>query len=209
MDLRIVTGYLVTFSVLIPITAGVIRFSFLNRALKFFILYLVIGFLKDASEPIINNSLINQITFNLYSLFEFLFLVWFLMQLSAVSKVKTIYRYILLVLIPFWMYAHYRAAGSLNITTYSALFDSVSAIVISFIAAFELLELTKKGINLTQQYAFWFVTGIFFYFFCCNFLFGFLEMDFLRSIWFLHNIICIITYLVITKGFLCVREKVN
>jgi hypothetical protein len=205
-DFRRVLENISTYAILIPIIAGFITYRFSSRGIKFLLFFLIWGFVVDVPRNYIENKEFNVWAYNFYSLTEIIFMLWFLLKHSSGILLIKFIKGLLPVMFLFWVTCIFLLQPHNSEIDYSALFDSTSAFIISFIAAFSLLEITKHSESLVILPAFWFLTGIFFYFFCANFIFGFLQTDFLNQIWFLHNIINIITYLIYTKAFLTIGK---
>ncbi len=205
MDFNLFIRYASSFAILIPVITGLWNYRRQGVNSKYFIYFLLAGFIADQLHPPIVGDFARVWVFNLYVLFEVVFLIWFIRRISKNIEAEKFYRAGIYIMIGFWLAAHFIFRKEIH--GFSSIFSSATAIIISCIAAYELLRITQREENLAALPEFWFLTGIFFYFFCANFLFGFLQSEILTKIWFLHNIINIITYLIYTKGFLCIRSK--
>jgi hypothetical protein len=76
-------------------------------------------------------------------------------------------------------------------------------VFISVLAGFALLYLTEDSKNMLRISTFWILTGFFFYCFCTFFIFvlkTIIRSEFASELWFLHDIINIITYGIYSRG---------
>lgn len=195
-----------TFTTLIPIGAGVLRYKTAGTIFRLFLLFLVYGFLTDffvwqlmeVSRPA------SFFLFIVFSLAEALFLLWFVKVINATPVITKICNILSVCMIPFWICAHYVFHNS---EQYSALFDTSYLIIISILSAYTLLKLAEEKSDLQKLPVFWFMLGIFFYCFTTFFLSGFLESALLQKIWFIHNLINLMVYIVFTIGFLTISKS--
>jgi hypothetical protein len=177
------------------------------RPIRAFLLFLVLGFIVDLVNTQVEERDIRRVIVNCYSLLEALFYAWFLYQLKINKAITNVSFYYLILVFPFWFVCHFVLKQSL--TSLSAIFETVNASTLVFIAAFSILKLAERGSSNVSNAIFWILVGIFFYFFCANLIYGFIEAYFMNSIWFIHNAINILTYLIFTKNFLTLRQQIN
>ena len=166
---------------------------------RLFNLFLIYGFVADVLVGLIlKPELLSYVIFKSYSLLEALFLFWFLKHTSSSFYIKKISHIFLLITLPVWIFTNYFLIES---TQLSNLFDPYYEISSAFLAGFSLLKLSENEYHLTRLPLFWFLVGIFIYCFCTFFISGFLSSRILEKIWFIHNIIAILTYILFSIGF--------
>ncbi len=199
-----IIAILSTYTVLLPVAAGFFVYSKLRQWYRYLLFFLIFGFSVDLFCTFIDDS--NHV-FNFYRLAEGLFYASFLYHLSDYKHSKIIFISVFTSLILVYGITHAIVLENYDLRKLNAAFDMFSSIVLSFCAAAVMLQLTQRVEKLTKEPAFWFTTSIFIYFFCTNFLFSLIEnRELLFKIWFLHNLINIITYLIDMKGFLSVKR---
>jgi len=194
-----------TYAILIPILTGLIVYRSSSKEIKFLLFFLIWGFIVDSPRDYILNQRFNIWAYNIYAFTETMFMLWFLEKCSN-KWLSDIIKVLFIIMFLLWFAYYFVFVFQIFELNYNDLFDSISAIIISSISAVCLLEMTKRSERITILPAFWFLSGIFFYFFCANFIFGFLQTDFVKQIWFIHNIINILTYFIFTKAFLVVGK---
>ncbi|MBL0103727.1 MAG: hypothetical protein IPP51_08210 [Bacteroidetes bacterium] len=205
MDLYHLFGYLSTFSTVIPIVFGLIAFRYSLPRHKYFLFFLLLGFLVDCSKPFIHNSQYGQYIYLVYALIEPLFLFWYLGRVlgSEKEKIKSVTRIILIAVFSLWLITLYIVQS--KEIKYNPPFDMIVSLGLSVNCVIVLLKMSRDSGELLKQGDFWFVSGIFFYFFCANFIFGLMDTGLLKQIWFIQNIIGIIGYAILARGFWLVR----
>ncbi len=198
---------LATFTTLMPIVAGLLRYKTAGKIFRLFLYFLVYGFLTDVLVwQLMDVS--RDASFYLFILFplaEALFLLWFMKATNTSPVITKICNILMVLMIPFWICVHFifNSGEQLN-----AVFDTSYEIIISILSAYSLLKLAESQTELKKLPIFWFQLGIFIYCFTTFFLSGFLGTDLLQRIWFMHNLINLIVYLLFTKAFLTIsREK--
>ncbi len=145
--------------------------------------------------------------FNIYSLIEALFFYWFVFQSTPSHSIKLISKALLIITPTYWL-AFVLLFPSLFPTndTSSQIFDTSYEISVAFLAGFVLLEMVERIDSITTRSDFWILLGMFFYCFCTFFIMGFLNTFFSQNIWFLNNIINIITYAFYSIGLWNLRK---
>jgi hypothetical protein len=198
-------GYLATYSLLVPILVGMIKFRMAALHQKIFLFYLLYGFLSDASRPFIDSEIVSRWMYHIFSLVEIIFLAWYMREVTS----NLILRKILLIAMPLilisWISVRFYFAKDSH--AYSPVFDSVTAIFISSFAAIILLGMTQQNSGLKNQPDFWFLTGTFVYFFCANFIFSLLGTEIINRVWFIHNLLNVLVYCLFTIGFVSISDN--
>ncbi len=197
---------LATFTTLIPIGAGLLRYKTAGKIFRLFLYFLIFGFLTDLlvwqlMEVSRNASFY---LFIFFPLAEALFLLWFIKVTNASPIISKICNILFIFMIPFWLCDHFvfNTGEELN-----AVFDTSYEIIISILSAYSLLKLAETETELKKMPIFWFQLGIFIYCFTTFFLSGFLGTSIMQSIWFIHNLINLIVYLLFTKAFLSISKE--
>jgi len=85
--------------------------------------------------------------------------------------------------------------------------DAASSLMLVVLAAYQLLQLTKRDEPVFRQSNFWILIGIFAYFMCCSFIFSFMTASFRSQIWFLHSIFFVIKSILFCIGFILIRKN--
>lgn len=199
-------GYLSTYCTLIPLAAGFSRFKYLVMRHRFFLFYILFGFLIDVLKPAIPNDDIKKWMYHIYVLVETIFLIWFMGQISGGKRFQKILNASIFFFIAFWLISRFVIAE--QPTDYTPVFDMLCAIYISCIAAIILINMAQQFDTIIREPDFWFLTGTFIYFFCANFIFGLLGTDIYRKIWFIVNCLNVVAYLIFTWAFLLIKRPV-
>lgn len=189
----------------IPVIAGIIVFKNAKTKYRLFLFYLLLGFLIDLPKAFITSDHLLRWMNNIYSLIETPLLLWFIGQCISNKTIKAYVFPAMLLTVIFWFYCHFIHESS--VLNYSMLLDVTTSVLISAAAAYALLLMTQEETNITALPDFWFMAGLFFYFFIAGFLFSFLESELLKKIWFIHNILSMLAFLVFVKAFLTVNKK--
>ena len=104
--------------------------------------------------------------------------------------------------IPAWLISYLEDTEK-HMATFSTAYDILAA----FLCGYVLLKMGEKAIVLTKEPTFWIFLGVFIYCFCTFFITSLIETELRQKIWFIHNIINLISYLVIAKGFLTISPS--
>lgn len=196
-------GLIATFTTLIPIFIGIIRYKTAVKPLRLFLFFLIYGFFTDLIvSPLIQLSLSPKyFLFILYSLIESAFLFWFIGYSNSYSLVKRISFSLAIAMIPFWFITEIVLSPWLDP---SPIFDTAYQILISILSAYSLLKLAEEKIELQKLPMFWFMLGIFFYCFTTFFISIFIGEEIRNKIWFMRNLINLLLYAIFTIGFLTI-----
>ena len=193
-------GYLSTYTTLIPLAAGFSRFNRLIQRHRFFLFYILYGFLSDVFKPSMGSEEMKKWMYHVFVLVETTFLIWFMSQVTEKIILKKILVASIFFFIAFWFITRFFIAA--ESTAYSPMFDMLCAVYISSMAAILLINMAQRHDEILTEPDFWFLTGTFIYFFCANFIFGLLGTDIYQKIWFIVNCLNVISYLIFTKAFL-------
>ena len=199
-----------TFSILIPILfclRAVMRKA--EKHLQLFLLFLIFGFITDlfgwisykASVDGMMLSIIDML-YQVYPVVEAICFFWVIGYFSNRKLIQAISKYSLWLTIPAWLIVKLLIGDQVRIAEINVdVFPAIYRIVCSFLSSFVLLELIEDGESkLIQQYQFWILSAILFYCFSTFFVL-FLGKEYGEKLWYLHNVMNIITYLFYTIGF--------
>ncbi|MEO5572739.1 MAG: hypothetical protein ABIT08_11435 [Bacteroidia bacterium] len=189
----------------VPVIAGIVFYKKEKTKYRLFMFYLLYGFLTDTVKPFLTSDVMNRIINHIYSLIETPFLLWFIGQGITNKKIKALVLPAMILSVLLWFYCHF--IHETSALKFSALYDNVSCLLVAAAAAYSLLIMTHDETNIAALPDFWFLTGIFFYFFIAGFLFNFIESDLLKRVWFIHNIISILSLLILTKAFFVIGKQ--
>jgi hypothetical protein len=192
-----------TLSVLLPFLIGIWKFSKYNYLVKMFVAFLGIGFLTDVSGWYLflqQDASTNMLIRTGYDLIESCFLLWFTSQFITLKKLKLIISKSWIIVIPAWLI-------SIQFPKGIEIFETTSQMIVSFISSFCILQIIEKQGTDKHFVSFVLLIGIFFYCFCTFFFQSLLTTQIGLKIWFLHNIINIITNLIYFWGF--TKERVS
>ncbi len=202
-----------TFYALIPLAIAAMVMHKANNAYRLFALFLLISFASDFTGFCLyklNPELFYSIKDFKYAVYSFFDAVFPLIFLWMINKNKKSFQRLIAFAIAFiiflWCIEYLFQNPKFS---QSVLFDFSYCILNSFIAAYCLLQLAEEANALTQSENFWFLSGIFFYFFCANFMMSLLKTKTGNDLWVLHNSIALISYALFTKAFLVLRKSLS
>lgn len=201
-----------TFAALIPLLIGLIGFKYFDKQSKFFYFFIVFNFINDLSGYLIYTYVTNQKDwFNIQDAFYILIesCLCLLFLAATYTKTNKLYKPILwgvILLTILWIQQFIINENKFN---QSILFDSVRSLMISILSAYGLLLWVEKGEAVKTMHPFWFLAGLFFYFFCGTFLFLFFESAITKVIKPANSIINILAYLSFAIGFLSLNRSVR
>lgn len=202
-----------TYAALLPFLAGVYVFHKAESTYRVFVLFVLYGFLTDFSVWKLNDTKFDEIArsvFYVYCLVESLFFTWFLQKTSnhlMLTRGITICYYLFPIM---WFFMHVSLSTFIWIEVndiFNSQFITVFEITIAVFAAYSIIDLFKKKEKSVLLPQFWFNTGIFIYCFGTFAISSFLQTAQQDKVWYVHNIVNIITYLLFTCGFLIITRK--
>ncbi len=182
------------FSVVIPLSCGVIKFSTLNKELRVLFLYIIISVLAETTSVVLRNNQISNTTIqNLYTVFECSFITYiYILRFDtekARLRIKSFYIiFIVLALIKFGLEGNIRIADNF-VSTYESCFF----IVLSWAYFYKVIK--EKNIEKLNQFYFaWVNSAVLIYFSMAFFSFlfnkfaGQLEMSLYQLVYTPHLI---------------------
>jgi len=193
------------YSGLIPIFLGLVGYKSSNFHLKAFLFYLIYGCVVDIASDYIYfpNFLFNSFTF-----IQVLFYTWFLYQVFKQKKLRTAYISLTIFWCLFYLFCHIILLNDWRFIKLCSSFDTIAAIITSFIAAAALVNLVKDELELTNNPVFWFTVAIFIYTFCTYFIFSFVSDIAIREkLWWIHNLANISAYILYAYGYWLIIKK--
>lgn len=191
----------------IPLVIFLYKYRSLEKAHKYFGLFLFWGFLHDLKGLTIDNSQLKDYFYVFYVLTEIAFYGWFLFNLAKDFNISDkLKKSFFILLVPFWVASHFILEDPGDGDIYSGLFDGITACFISSLAAFLIFKYTQKNIDLFKLPEFWFLSGMFFYFFCSIFIFGIMSKEVAQKAWLIHRIINLSTMICYAVAFLVVPK---
>ncbi len=194
-------------SIIIPIAVGIMQFKPASRLERSVLLFLCFGFLVDASMQLHYSVDTREKVVAAYSLAECLFFYFMLFELFEMQNFKKTIKllgvvFFILWFCSFYMFAHVNYFFDLS----AKLFDMLYYMVISFLSSFLLLKMIEKN-NPYITSSFWFVLALFTYCFTTFFIAAFIRDDLAEKVWWLHDVMNIIAYLLFTKAFLSIKKQ--
>lgn len=199
-----------TFYPLLPLFIAASIFKKMELAYRVFAAFIMASCLADLAGFFINYNTptydhLKELKYALYSLFDAmlpLLFLWVINNKRPKLRKRIAVNAIILLLI--WCYGYLYNNPKLES---SNLFDFSYCIVNSILAANGLLLLAEEAGELKHLQDFWFLSGLFFYFFCANFMMALISTTIGKELWVLHNIVALISYGLFTKGFLVLRKS--
>jgi hypothetical protein len=186
-----------TFSVLLPILSGIGFGMHRHRPYPLFLVFLFFGFLIDLTGwymYITDNAQGNWIFRYTYGLVEPLFYFWWIGYFSTSSVVVRATRIFMILSFLFWVL----------IIFYQPAFSSYyifTEVCLAFFAGFLVLEIVEGKKEKSLPLSFWIAFGIFFYNLCTFFVKGLININIAGELWFIQNVVNIITNLIFALGF--------
>lgn len=197
-----------TFLILIPIAVGILNFNKTNELHQFFVFFLCYGFATDFAI-LLKANVFTQMNYAVYPIVEVVFYLFYIKRSSLRISVNKWFAPLILICIVTGMWMIFKSAPYIlshqekeNFLWAKTLSNSLYAIILSSLAADSILSLTKNRKSLVEICEFWFLLGIFQYFFCSQLIFNLIFTKVLHSIWNISIVFNILTYLIFTIGFL-------
>ena len=199
-------GIISTYSGLIPLIAGIIVFKRVGISFRLLLFLLLYGFLTDSFVGYLYNAgeiNFSRFLFNIYSPVEAVFFSLFFYKTDCFKIIRQIAFSGIFIwpLIWFFLDIDLKTLHWVD-TPYNGTFVSAYEIVIASLSTACILHLTTTGEILFKSPLFWSFLGIFIYCFCTFFINALVQTNVMNEIWFLHNIINIITCLIFIIAFL-------
>jgi hypothetical protein len=193
---RILFSGLASLPILVPIGFAIRAYTTAGLAIRLFLFFLLIGLATDLTMWfLIYNKHYEYLlpVFNAYSLVDSLFCFWLIRHLSVPSPLKKIATVCLWLMVPFWL-------SAILIKSIEIPFDTAYEIVVAFLSGFLLLKIAESEGSVASNPFFWLLLGIFFYCFTTFFLMTLLGTEISQKVWWLNNVLNLITYILFAIG---------
>lgn len=209
MDFKITIQIISVLGILVPIVIGIVNYKTAELDIQLFLVFLSIGFFVDSSMislALAGKTAYLQNIFDFYSLVESTFFYWLISRNVKRNFLQVASKILLLVTPVFWnlviiarTYPLFKDALPVK------MFDPVYEIAVAFLSGIVLLQMVETG-SVFSIPVFWLFQGMFFYCFCTFFIMMFLNTVLSQHIWFMANIINIISYIFYSIGLSKTRE---
>ncbi len=181
-----------TLSVVFPLISGVRGWKAREWPLRLFVLFLMIGFFIDLVGwySYLNKgaSLNLKVRYG-YILLEAIFLFWYVSRFFPAKNLRSSFAHAWLVLVPFWV-------GSIYFDIGMSVFETTSEVLIAFASSFCMLSMIEKQEHVEHSTEFILLLGVFFFCFCTFFFTSLLASQLGLKVWYVHNIINVMTNLI-------------
>lgn len=186
----------------VPLFICILNYRKLEKAQKFFGLFLLWGALVDAKYYLPLSDAVHDHIYLIFTLTEVMFYMWFMFQISEKIFLNKLLRNSVYVFIPvFWLISTFLLEDDNDNDIYSGLYDGTTAALLASTSSYLIYKLTLKGIPLGRIPNFWFLSGIFFYFFCCVFIFSIMSKEVADGAWMVHIVINTATMIIYAIGY--------
>lgn len=188
-----------TFSAALPIAASVRHWRSHSRPVVLFVCFLVLGFMVDLLgwyTFLTANAPLNENVRYVYNLVEPAFLMWLVGELLAAEPMRTLFRRGWMGVIPAWAISLYISGEAFGI------FKTTTEVLISIGACYALLKITEQRKSLSTTIDFWVLLGVFFYNFSTFFIVNLINSTLGLNLWYIHNLVNVITNVIFFIGFL-------
>lgn len=187
-------------SVLIPIGLILLLHRSLERGIHLLGVFLAFSFVADMKKyiPILKDY--GDHVYGIYVLVEICFYVWFIFYMEENPAIRKWRTGIFLTILPLWFVSFSGVIVLSQDPIANSIFDVASCIVLILLSAYSLLRLTHSPEPLLTRSNFWFLLGIFIYFFFSCFLFAFIAKDFKQKFWYIHSFFDISKIILFTVG---------
>jgi hypothetical protein len=196
--------YISVFFVLAPLLLSAFTYKIFKFSPPLFV-FLAVGFTTDLINLYsVNFNIERQFVWDLYSIFECSMLCWIIRYRHNELTIKAYAITLLFISVPLWAACQYVYGNSfllaiLAITPLS-LFIIIYQAFLIFHSAKEILWLCENENKIHLSPLFWILTGIFFYALGTFFIMGFLLNPVLQNIYYINNIVNIISHFLFLIG---------
>jgi hypothetical protein len=173
-----------------------------------FFFIIVLGFVNDLFGYLehIGNSPLSTVWLNffenMYPALDGFLIFLFLSTIINSKREKKIGQFAAFSLIPIWLFFILLSDDSIFSHYIShPIFDAGYEILLAFASAYVCLRLTEYNGTMHRKELLWIVIGIFFMNFCTFFIYSFVRSEIGEQVWFISNIVNLITYVIYTYGF--------
>lgn len=201
MEIQKVFASIATAVGVLPLIYGGIVYRRLPTDYKLLFYFLVYAFLTDFLVGVLFNFNISlslsKILFMLYPLIESVFQFWFFGRQISDVTIKRVTNVFLFAMLPYYLLTVFFAGTMLD----QFYFNTSYNILISFISGFVLLKAAEEFEEMFKEPIVWMSLGVLTYSFGTFFLYSIFDTEIRKHIWYIHNIISVLTSLLLTRGF--------
>ncbi|MFA0964532.1 hypothetical protein AB9P05_22180 [Roseivirga sp. BDSF3-8] len=191
-----------TLFILVPLLTGLGTVKRAGMTFRLFVLFLLAGFVTDclswyknvAPGVTTEQGLFIDGLYQLYSALEAAFFFWFISAVASPGWLHKAARYALWLTVPVWL-----VIGVFS--PFRGLFDATYQVLVAFLSAGVLLQYIEREPQPLRQPHFILLAGIFFYTLSTFVIVLLAKTPLADQLWFLHNAVNILTYVVYTVGF--------
>ena len=168
-SLKHLINIIATFTLLIPIAAGLMKYKIAEGYLRIFFFLLIYGFITDVLIWQLKNVSKSTafVIYNAYDLVESTVLFSLIRKTSDNITVKRICLILILIAIPSWSIIFFSYHDE---QPHMVPFDTSYNIAVAFLTGFVMLKLSEKEISLKEKPLFWILLGLFIYSFSTFFV---------------------------------------
>lgn len=196
---------------LVLITSGIAIYNWRYQTKPYRVLFFLVlwGFLADMK--ILFPALLpwNDHILGIYVLSEILVYIYIITEIVPSNFLRKIRKYLYPAAFIMWLISYGKVLLLVENPITNGFNDAASSLMIVILAAYQLLQLTKRDEPVFRQPDFWILIGIFAYFMCCSFIFSFMTASFRSQIWFLHSIFFALKFILFSIGFIMIRNNNN
>lgn len=187
------------YTVFVPIAFGIKGFKMNPFILKSFLFFLCYGGAVDVATDFVTYS---SLFYSTYTFIQVIFFTWFLYEVFNEVKLNKFFFITIIFWCLLYLFCHLFLLNDWKFIVISSVFDTIAAIITSFIAAAALVSMVKDELELTNNPIFWFCLAIFLYTFCTYFIVSFVSNPIYREkLWWIHNLANIAAYMLYTYGY--------
>lgn len=206
MDNQKILAIIATISGLLPIFFGMLVYRSLGNRYKYFLVFLIYGFLTDALVGLLYSFkfsiFISKILFVIYPLVESVFVFWFFRHEISDLFIKKLATISMVVMFPYYSITLIIAGTQLDLLY----FNTVYNILIAFFSGYVLIQAAEKYDDITKEPIVWISLGIVLYSLGTFFIYSIFDLEVRKKIWFIHNLVSMITSLLISYAFIALRK---
>lgn len=207
MEIQKVFASIATAAGILPIIYGGVVYKRLSSDYKLLFYFFIYAFLTDFLVGILYNFNISlelsKILFMLYPLIESVFQFWFFGRQISDPSIKRVANIFLIAMLPYYLITVFLAGTMLD----KFYFNTTYNILISFISGFVLLKAAEKFEEMFKEPIVWIALGVLTYSLGTFFLYSIFDTEIRKHIWYIHNIVSILTNLLIARGFYTIGKS--
>jgi|GEM_PF-3307210 len=191
------------------ITAGIALYNWKYLTKPYRVLFFLVlwGFLADMKILFPAIWSWSDHILGIYVLSEILVYIYIIKEIVPSEFLKKISNFLYPTAIIMWLISYGKVLLLSEKPIANGFNDAASSLMLVVLAAYQLLQLTKRDEPVFRQSDFWILIGIFAYFMCCSFIFSFMTASFRSQIWFLHSIFFVIKSTLFSIGFVMIRNN--